>query len=234
MEFKRIIVLANSIKKGGRCVAGRILNQENKISSEWLRPISEIEDGALMPEHVRTNSGKPVEVLDIIDVPVTACANDRCHPEDWSLDGCAWRHVSEFDRSRLVLLEEWPKDLWLENRRKTDTVKCTFLERQKSPQSLYLIRPRSLTLRIWREFDSRKNYNVKKSRAVFNYGFTTYDFSVTDPVFTSEFNGQFPEVGEKPVEIIPSCGDHCLLCVSLTPMFMGCHYKVVASVLELP
>ncbi len=38
MEFKRIIVLANSIKFGGRCVAGRIVGGGQQPAGEWVRP----------------------------------------------------------------------------------------------------------------------------------------------------------------------------------------------------
>jgi len=70
MEWKRIVVLANSIKKGGRCVAGRELTDNEACTDKWLRPISTEVEGELMPKHMRLNTNKGVEVLDIIDIPL--------------------------------------------------------------------------------------------------------------------------------------------------------------------
>jgi len=58
--------------------------------------------------------------------------------------------------------------------------------------------------------------------------------NVTDPVFTAKHCKTYPALGAKATIIRPPSGDRCLLCVSLTPEFMGYHYKVVATVLELP
>jgi hypothetical protein len=80
MTTKRIVVLANSIKKRGRCVAGREIIQKDREPGSWLRPISAVEEGTLMPNHMAVDSGRPLQVLDIVEVPVTQHARDLCHP----------------------------------------------------------------------------------------------------------------------------------------------------------
>lgn len=233
MEFKRIIVLANSMKKKGRCVAGRELGEDETDVGHWLRPISNVEEGTLMPRHMAVDRGKPLEVLHIVDVPLTRYADDRCHPEDWEVGKEKWRYVDRFDSGGVASLEETPGDLWLEDRSRTDRVECDFLLRRRHHQSLHLIRPRNLRLRLWKEYNADRGYNQKKTRAVFNYSGVEFNLSLTDPVATERHCTSFPDVGKPAQELVLPFGDHCLLCVSLTPMFHGYHYKVVATVLEL-
>lgn len=234
MEHKRIIVLANSIKRNGRCVAGREIGEKDGNTRNWLRPISDEVEGALMPQHMVINNGRQLEVLDIVDVPLTSNANDPCHPEDWGVANQAWQHVNAFDLDNLLSLEEAPHDLWLEDRSHTDRVTCGFLQRREHHQSLYLIRPRNLHIRLWKEFNEYKGYNQKKTRALFNYRNVDYNLSLTDPAVIARHYLTFPDVGELPNEFSFPCADKCLVCVSLTPVLNGYHYKVVATILELP
>jgi len=235
MEFKRIIVLANSMKKGGRCVAGREVDGKEATVGNWLRPISDESEGELMSRHMVTANGLPVEVLDIVDVPLHHHANDKCHPEDWVLaTSHPWKHRKQFLVKDLVGLEEKPRNLWLEDRSNTDRVTCDFLQHRKQQQSLYLLRPKNLRVRLWREFNPRKGYKQKKTRAIFDYGDAEFALSLTDPVATTRHCTDFPNVNEPPREFTLPFRDNCLVCVSLTPVFNGFHFKVVATVLELP
>ena len=233
MPTKRIIVLANSIKKGGRCAAGREIDDEDGIGG-WIRPISDVEEGTLMPQHMAVDTGNSLKVLDIVDVPLVRYANDRCHPEDWNVGTPKWQHVDTIDPNDIAILEETPAGLWPEAKANSDRVTCDFLLRQKQHQSLYLIRPENLRVRLWREFNRYKGYNQKKTRAVFNYRGIEYDLSLTDPVITTKHCTTFPNVGEAPSEFSLPFRDECLVCVSLTPKLGAYHYKVVATVLELP
>ena len=234
MAQKRMVVLANSIKRGGRCVAGREVHAESGAIGDWLRPISDVDGGALMPRHLATHTGRRLGVLDIVDVPLGGNADDPCHPEDWALGGQKWRHVGRFESKHLPGIEETPDDLWLEDPLKTDTVTCRFLQSRAWPQSLYLIRPENLRIRLWQECNRQTGAVQKKSRAVFAYRNVEYDLGLTDPIITLRLFATFPPAGQPPKEYTMPFPDKCLACVSLTPMFMGCHYKVVAAVLETP
>jgi hypothetical protein len=235
MELKRIIVLANSIKKRARCVAGIEVRTGKQLApAGWIRPVSGESEGELELRHMRVEGGGPVAVLDIMDVPLTQYAKDPIHPEDWIVDTSQrWTRAGTFDPKTLATLEEEPKDLWLESTSDTDRVTGAFLTQRTKHQSLYLIRPENLRVRLWREF---KGYNRKKTRAVFNYRDAEYSLGLTDPLTTDRYRLPFPDVDKPPNEIPLPCADKYLLCVSLTPLYKptGYHYKVVATVLELP
>ena len=233
---KRIVVLANSIKKQARCIAGIEVGSGRELDpAGWVRPVSDESEGELRPRHMQVNGGGVLNVLEIVDVPLLHGADDRVHPEDWIIDlDRKWERKARFDTAALGDLEEEPLDLWLESTSRTDRVRPAFLSNREAHQSLYLIRPANLRLRLWTEFNQFKGRDQKKSRAVFDYNGWGYSLSLTDPVATDRYCRQFPAVDEQPREFPLACGDRCLLCVSLTPEFNGYHYKVVATVLQLP
>jgi hypothetical protein len=234
--FRRIIVLANSIKKGARCVAGKDVGIGCKLAAgEWIRPISGESEGELEPRHMRLEGGAPLKVLEIVDVPLSRCANDPVHPEDWVVDMTRrWKKTGELDSKNLGTLEEQPNDLWLQSTMHTDRVTRQFLLKQGKPQSLYLVRPTDLRVELSCEHNPHKNKDQKKTRAKFRYRRLQYQMNLTDPVFTDRYCTKFPALGARPITVCPDAGDNCLICVSLTPEFNGYHYKVVATILELP
>ncbi len=235
MASKQIIVLANSIKKQARCVAGREVLQSGGTTSvgSWVRPVSGEDEGQLLARHYRLLNGGSASVLDIIEIHVTGRTGDPGQPENWRLDEMRpWRKVGRFSPKDIVPLLENPNNLWLERRKRTNQASVSFQARQQGQSSITLIRPQGLRIRLWTEFNEYKYSEQRKTHAVFSYAGQEYDLSLTDPVFTSRYR-QHPACAEPPIELIPECRDKCALCVSLTPPFHGYHYKVVATVLEL-
>ena len=93
--------------------------------------------------------GRPLNVLDIVDVPVTKCAKDVVHPEDWVVDTQEkWTRAGALDSKTLGAFEEKPKDLWLDPGHKSDRVTGAFLLRRTKHQSLYLIRPENFRVEL--------------------------------------------------------------------------------------
>jgi hypothetical protein len=237
MPDKRIVVLANSVKKSARCVAGREITLGNPVSiGAWLRPISDELEGELLPKHMKISGSQAVEPLMIVDVPVEAHAGDAVHPEDWRVTGATWSYVDAFPATRLPALVDKPDSLWFEKGNASDSVTPARLATIKNHQSLYLIRPEGLRVRCWREHNPFKGYPQKKTRAIFTYRGIKYDMSFTDPIATRLYCGVYPSTdnGAAPDEKALPFGDNCLICVSLTLLFKGNHYKVVATVLALP
>jgi hypothetical protein len=236
-DIKRLLVLANSVKKNGRCVAGRLLTDGSPAAAlGWCRPISDTGEGELYPRHMVLSGKTELCPLDVVDVPVSGYAKNPAHPEDWMVSGDQWTRVKRLKPQVLPRLVEEPRGLWLEDRNRPDRVSPAFFTKEGKHQSLYLIRPGRLRLRLWREVNEFKGYTQKKTRVLFDYGGQPYDLSLTDPVATSRHCQTFPTLEQPASEFPFPFGDKCVLCVSLTPPFekTGFHYKVVATVLELP
>lgn len=232
---KRMVILANSYKKQpGRCVAGREVSETGSIG-DWLRPISEEPEGELLPRHMATADGSPLEVLDIVEVSLVRHASDQCHLEDWVIaTPKPWKGQGRFPIDKLAELEERPPNLWSEPTIATDRVTSELLLSSKAHQSLYLVRPKNVRIELTNAYNPFENYYQKRRRIRFSYRRQDYSLGLTDPVFIESHATNFPERDKPGVVVKPPFGDRCLLCVSLTPLFHGFHYKVVATVLELP
>lgn len=232
--FRRILVLANSYKNHERCVAGREVRADGSIGP-WLRPIGETGEGELKPHEMRVADRFPIRILDLIEFPAAAYADDAIHPEDWRIEpGVPWRRCGAFDRRKTETLEERPDELWLETRTHVDRACTGYVLSRPGHQSLYLIRPRDFRVELTARASRADANPIRRPRAKFIYRDVEYEMNVTDPVFLDRWCRAGPEPGDPPRTVRPLFGDRCLLCVSLTPLFHGYHYKVVATVLELP
>ena len=243
---KRIIVLANSIKNGARCVAGvqwpvpRVDLSVDAVDpdltrNQWIRPITAAGDGELPPECMQLEHGGPILIGDVIDVPLLQQANDPVHPEDWLVDAARlWRRVGTMNSLTVLDLEEHPEDLWLLSKLHSDRAPAAFFLNKQKHQSIFLIRPVDFHVELSVVLNQFKKKNQKKYRAKFEYRGMSYDLGLTDPMFTKKYCQVFPAVGEKPLVVRPPSCSRALITVSLTPKFNDYHYKVVAAVVELP
>jgi hypothetical protein len=233
MECKRVLVLANSRKLGGRCVAGREIIDSRTGQpfslGPWIRPVTSHEGGALDWEELWLNSGKQVQVMDFVEMKLAERAKDPCQPENWRIvSSQRWVDVSNrYVKPALSTLQESPRDLWRQPGVRSDRISHSLLHLDPPRQSLYLIRPTNLRIRLFRD-----DRNLGKTQAVFLYNGAEYDFPITDPLIHRSYDPQIPETTDDLLEIRLPCGDACYLCVSLTGEFHGNHYKLVATIIE--
>ena len=235
MIIKRILVLANSTKHHPKsCVAGRELMDEGSRQTRWggwVRPISNHDEGALDFVERRLSGSNDPKPLDVLRLALSAPENSPLQPENWLIQpGRPWVKESGMDSDVLSGLVEQPESLWLDPVQKSDRAGASVLQSSPCFQSLYLIRPErfhfQIRSRIWEG-------NAKKQvRGIFNYRGRRYDFALTDPLIGRRYFPDYPRTPEG--EIQPADPGRILLCVSLTPPFHGLHYKVVATVFELP
>ncbi len=237
MAEKRVLILANSIKKRARCVAGREIIQDGGKDrlGAWIRPVSASGEGELLPRHYALQQGGSASVLDVVDVPLKRRQSDPGQPENWLIDDSTqWSKVRAVAIDKVAGFAECPTDLWLESTSHSHRITVNAQASRSTPTSLVLIRPGGFHVRLWREHPPWKEYTQRKTRAVFRYAGQEYSLSMTDPIFSEQHCGKHPPESEGVREVVPACGDDCLLCISLTPPFKGDHYKVVATVIALP
>lgn len=227
-----MLVLANSIKHGAHCVAGReLIGQDGEyVLGGWIRPVSKHGQGELTSDDITLNCRRQTKVLDFIEMPLTGHAGDSYQPENWYVRGPRnWSDVSHrYAPYQVEWLEVNPRNLWLEPGNKTDRVSHARLRDTPPRHSLYVVRPTDFRIRLF--YDDR--WDKKKQRAVFRYNGVTYNLSLTDPVVSGRYRWQVPPSGSPPREFRLSCGDDCLICVSLAGEYEGHHYKVVATIFE--
>lgn len=226
MDHKRILVLANSFKSHGRCVAGREIKADGSLGP-WIRPISNHGEGEFNGYETHLENGSQVEVLQRVSIPLDRWANDPYQPENWLTHGVGnWRDASgDFPLVPLAALAESPPDLWQEPGRFAEWASHGWLQSNPPKQSLYIIRPENLRIRV----ESRDD--KERWRAVFRYRGVGYNFSITDPIFLHK-HAAWPRGKTLPIEAPLRREDHCLLCISLGMMWQGKHYKIAATIFE--
>lgn len=233
------MILANSIKKHGRCIAGREIQRDFPLKlGDWIRPISKSEGGALSLNEVIKDSGGRIQLLDDVIASLRGPQLGIAQPENWLLAGDQpWQGKGRIPMHPALseLLEEHPATLWGTGESgRSDRVSPNSQELQTLHQSLVIIRPESLEFHLGRNWKSeQQNGSRKTSNATFKYRRNSYKMPITDDHFTrARFRNKHPvKVGSEHEISIPWTKP-CLLCISLTEPFRGYHYKVIATILE--
>ena len=175
VEKFEVIILANSYKRRGRCIAG--VRADN---GQWVRLISgETGHGELYPDHYLYDDGGEPEMLDVVRVGCTEPRPKPYHPEDWLIGECFWELVSRpispelipvlrsaVQRGGLILGDRTPK------------LAMSELTDNPAGASLTLVSPTEFR---WKIVSTPEN--AHKPRIVFKHGGERYDLPITDPLW---------------------------------------------------
>lgn len=234
---KTFLVLANSIRSGLRCIAGREMVQKDGawFYGSWIRPVSQQGEGGLHTQESQCADGSQPAILDIVDVTLTGKQDSPHQPENYLIaPSCRWQKIGAIPAKHVAALEERPTHLWLQLGGRIDRIYPSMaVGSLNSFQSLYLIRPMNLQFRIWEAQDDFRGGPHKHRRAIFSYTGTEYNLSITDPTMDERYFDPFPAFNQPARDLVPRNPANCLLVISLAAPFKdGYHYKVVATVLE--
>jgi hypothetical protein len=203
MSKKTILVLANSVKHGQHCIAGKCID-----TGRWVRPVSDENGAALNDDQAKCQNRcgkcivKPREKVEIGIRRHTPLPNQ---PENYLIDDSTWQQRYTLRKRDLNRYIDSPADLWGAG----DRVPFSEISNGniKISQSLYLVRVQEINLFI-SEFYKR--------RASFKYNGIYYNLAVTDPQFDSIIQG------EKEIQGI--------VCISIGSVFCDCCYKLIAAI----
>lgn len=203
MPQSEVVVLANSIKHGQHCVAGKCVN-----TGSWIRPVSNLQGGELSHQQAKIQNPHGifnVRPLQKARMGLAQHAPLPHQPENYLIDGTVWVQNYSFNAGQLNTLLDTPGDLWgAGNRVDYDQITAGLFN---VPQSLYLVQVENLSL-YYTEDDKR--------RVSFSYGGIDYDLAATDPRFDEIVTKNLPTSG--------------ILCVSLGENYQGYCYKLVATI----
>ncbi len=221
---KRIVCLANSWKKGGRCIAGKELLKDGSTGA-WVRPVSNREDEALDRCERQYRDGSEPAVLDVVDVPLFKARPRGHQQENWLLNPeYYWTLEKRVNVGGLRQLVDPVEQLWsggsessngLNNRVSGKDAECLAV-------SLCLIEVSNLVLDVYDKSNPFSNTVRRKIYGNFHHAETEYRLSVTDPICEREY---------------ASIGNHkigeCFLTISLAEAFVdGYCYKLIAAVIN--
>lgn len=212
------ICLANSYKRGGRCIAGVEIDidatnrwtvkrkaDKNPI---WIRPISKETEFGEIPEGEAHN----VPLMSVVRLMNVVSCPSESHTEDVN-------YGSMYAIGRVPSCHEVLREL-------TDNVHTTLFYSTefsisnetyvRGDYSLMMVHPEGFSFRL----DPTKNR--AKYYMIFRYNGVTYDFSITDPAFYQHIN-QYPEALEKLSDVY--------LVLSLGLEYEQRHHKLIAAII---
>ena len=209
---RKLIILANSRKKGNRCIAGI-----DADTGEWVRPcFGTGEQG--VPRRVRLVGGMEPRLLDIVAVPL---ANDGPHrdiqPENRQIAPGPWERVGKAALEEVAGYCQEGR-LILHNAARWIHVSQLHKVAAEDRKSLCLIQAHTA-------FSTERTHTgSQRVVATFAHGWSKYAIPVTD----YEFEHAFPANGARECK--------CLLTLSLGMPFErdNCCYKFAAGIIELP
>jgi hypothetical protein len=174
MPTFEIICLVNSIKKGGRCIAGLKTD-----GSGWLRPVSVLPGGTLQPEHYMLETDCEPKIFDILEIECSDHRPECYQPENWIISPKKWRLIGFPTNQKLIEILKPERDRNAISKRlfgnTSDKIDYALLQQNPTQYSLAYLKPENITWHV-REFDRKKIY-----RASFILNNISYDLRITDP-----------------------------------------------------
>ena len=216
----RIICLANSWKRGERCIAGIIT-----FKGQWIRPVSDLPVGQVTKE-MRQIGGTEPALLDILEIPLAKTGPDYgFESENLSILPGKWQRVGQVPPA--YLLKYCSKEEYILHN-DLRYVEVPYL------RSLPVSQRRTLELVKVVEFSVRPLGIVYEGSQKWEGTIVTENgqrltTSITDPVFVRKL-----DLGYRPK-------NHCLVTVSLSMPWRPADWegddpcwKLIAGVVELP
>ncbi len=221
MSHERILVVANSRKTGGRCVAGVSL-----LDGRLVRPISPHRSGALSDRECRVD-GRTPRLLDVVSFAHRGPEYDPAQPENVVIADAPWRLEGPANRGQalelLLKVAAMGSSLFVNRGRAVpETVAAGGLE-----SSLALIEPARLRF----GHGPRARAHAGSPRALFRYGGQAWSLSMTDFDFGPRIL-RMPEGVYGWADLGFDEPQRALLTTSLGTVHEGWHHKLVAAVLR--
>lgn len=224
----RFLCLANSDKHENRCVAGLDLD-----TGEWIRPVSQVNDGRLFEKHYITEGGYDPNPLDILQISLIEPDPEIHQPENWQVADKDW-----------LLLDREPTESALEVLRESvhsgpelfgDTrasINLMDIKKSAVDSSLSLIKPERPQFYI-RERAGKSD----QVRTVFKLDEVEYELPVTDPMWKRKVRSDEIlsdiELQYEPASAYVESAEEILYTVSLGSPHEGACYKLIASIIPI-
>lgn len=228
-ERRRLLVLANSAKTGGRCLAGKFVEQNERgvwVADGWCRPVLPDGNGHDAMPSGACDQFNPLDVIQIdLDGPLPSSGQ----PENWRWQvntAISLETTLNQTRNSVAPLAESPADLWLDPPSgRPDEVRSTYAVRQ----SLYLVQAQDLWLHLSIDLTQRKRIHAE-----FRYNGHLYEhIPVTDPIILRILSRQFPNNGQTTRMQLKNRDNYWLtLSISLPFGPRNARYKFVAAIID--
>lgn len=186
-EYERdIIILANSRKYKGHCIAGKDIK-----TGEWVRVVPDNEDHAFSAKELIKLYGdyNGPELLEVVSIPLSYKIPSNYHPEDEYINpNKLWKKVGTLNSiDHVGILLDREKNDWVTITSYkfgvTDKIPNSYFESYSLKNSLQLIKlnPKENRTALIYKYNHEKEYY--KPRLCFDYKGNSYNLAITDPQF---------------------------------------------------
>lgn len=220
---KSVVLLANSRKMQGRCLAGKLIGGDQP--GGWIRPVGSGVAGAVLPDERQPTAGSEPALLDVLDFSLGERCGDNAHPEDWRLaPGFRPQRRDRMGWAALSAMLDPPGGLWVNGYHSTNGAndKIPVTKSDDLPGSLRLIRTHALKMVVY-DANLADGDTKRHVRGMFKLASVTYALRVTDVAYEDEYlrrpNASY-DIGE------------CCLTISVGEPFNGFRYKLIAAIIE--
>lgn len=214
-----LVILANSHKHGGICLAGKVFTRSTK---QWVRPVSACESGALRPGWLHHVAGTIPQIGMCLSIPLGKPFPENHQRENHTIESGHWTRIGQLNADDLTTLTDHEEQLWHNDwhslRGHNDRIP-ELIAKNCCTGSLRLIKPVNLRFRL----DHQPQRTAL--RALFNYAGHHYVLAVTDDAATGRWRERLEQGHDGHAE--------GLLTISLGLPLDGYCYKLVAGVIEL-
>lgn len=221
--IKTVLLLANSRKLSGRCLAGKEL--VGAAVGPWIRPVSARPTEEVSERERAYKNGADPQVLDVIDIPLIEAKPKTFQSENWLLDPQQyWVRKDALAYDKLAGTVDTPQTLWTNGFKTYHGLndRVPEAEADKLTTSLYLIGLNSISFNVFAPGAAFGN-SKRRVHAEFEYGGSSYALWVTDPTIEREYlakdDGAY-------------AAGPCYVTVSLGERDKGYCYKLVAAVVR--
>ena len=179
MGQERMVVLANSKKLGGYCMAGKALDKAGHVGS-WMRPVTATVEDGLPMYRTLCNDGRQATILDVVTQDWGPAAPALHQRENRLMGPAKLQRCGRLAWDDLpALADNASSVLWING----DSSRCGLNDRVSAnllphlPGSLLLVATQQLVLRRSLGYEGKV-----KCRAEFNIGTQRYNLALTDNV----------------------------------------------------
>lgn len=198
-----VVILANSIKHGKHCVAGKCVD-----TNKWIRPVADM-SGKELDDKQSSYSNKYgtfiVKPMQKIQMSLEKHAPLVNQPDNYVISNTRWHQQYKIENSELEKYLDHPETLWGNGSKVS--YQAVLDDTFNIKQSLYLVKVGNLRLYV-------NEYN--KRRASFSYNNIRYELPVTDPMFNNIISSNKQLSG--------------ILCISLGECYNDNCYKIIATI----
>ena len=196
------------------------------VAGNWIRPVSARPTHEVSDEEMQYDPAGAARLLDIVTVSLSQARPDRHQVENHVLDAAhrwmktgvaTWTQVKE-------LIDPYDERFWSHSESTHHGANDKVAENNLLAvgSSLRLIQVSDLQLHVRREGGFEGSPPRTRVRAYFSFHDTHYVLSLTDPEFEDKYLKK--GLGEYSV-------GNAAMCISLTELFHGSAFRVVASVI---